>query len=1073
MTLIWSQDDGLAPNYVYIEPIQDFYSGAPIEIEVIVTDRSEIELVKLFYRFSGKDNFSSIEMVVSDQPVLYKVEIPFDEVEPGSLQYYFWSKDIYNNQSTWPEGGEDLPMVLPVFATIQKKDKKKQESISIKSDDLEEARTLESTMPFYIEVDLISPQLEVESDEGVPIIVLSIYDPEKTIISQDVKFYVDDVDQTKNVFLSSDMLTYIPTKIFDPGYHFIRFQVIDSSGELMIQDYAFNVKEEVVDADEKKVDWREKYKFKGDSGWNIDYDQTPNRPVDTHKFNTKFKFALGNYKFGFSASANTHIYDANARNELKTRQPVNRLKFNLKSSKLNINYGDNSPEFSELTLKGTRVRGLYSSLKLGWWETLFVTGESKHWLNSSSSSLDLWDPNSEYTQGDTVFYNGFIWVAKQRTYFAEPDTSININSPWEVEQETEFGIVSNDSCNPIEPAEYGMAPVEGLLGIGGGFYWIWNGNQCEEVLVYSSINMLTGSDDQGEKLHYTEGECINECGYSIIYNKGTPIRKLTGARTSIDLFNLFKLGVSGFQSYDQIDDDLFQFQSFRDKYTFMGNLVIGTDFMLHLNSDKTILSGEYGVSIAMDQDKPNHNILLSMAGKDPSDNNLYSYTDWSNVDYCYLNECIDINEDDFIITSPQIIYGLSYTDPDAWQKVLESQEKLNYYSEILGFKITDDIANVGEGQGISGLTAPEFADIINGNLDPIDLLLDRGTYRLEFRTPIPLIITELDFKSEYKHMAPNYFSLGNSSVQTDLQSLKTSGRMKLFKNQLSISGGYDLENNNIIPSLRITDGSTTYSNTISGSAGLNLSSLPALNYSIRNMSRMATEPNVLDTTKLDTSTNNNTITHTFAPTYKFKYQSTNIGLNGNIMIMNYHDIGSDTVNLDFMTNAYTGAVALTFDSPLSINLGAGISSNIPGDITQSKTVFSVLSTKLGYKFKEGAINTSLGINFVIGKKDRNGYYDSGEQFFDCGQDSLGVQYCQNDENWDESYGDGEWSEGEQFDDNIEIDNNKVAVKFGVQYKVNKDFSVGLNMDYSSSSDNLDVTKNKSTFKSKIQIKYGF
>ena len=29
------------------------------------------------------------------------------------------------------------------------------------------------------------------------------------------------------------------------------------------------------------------------------------------------------------------------------------------------------------------------------------------------------------------------------------------------------------------------------------------------------------------------------------------------------------------------DDNLFQFQSFRDKYTFMGNLVIGTDFMLH------------------------------------------------------------------------------------------------------------------------------------------------------------------------------------------------------------------------------------------------------------------------------------------------------------------------------------------------------------------------------------------------------------------------------------------------------------------------------------------------------------
>ena len=53
------------------------------------------------------------------------------------------------------------------------------------------------------------------------------------------------------------------------------------------------------------------------------------------------------------------------------------------------------------------------------------------------------------------------------------------------------------------------------------------------------------------------------------------------------------------------------------------------------------------------------------------------------------------------------------------------------------------------------------------------------------------------------------------------------------------------------------------------------------------------------------------------------------------MLMNFEDIASDTVNLNFMTNAYTGAIALTFESPLSINIGAGISSNIPEDLTQS------------------------------------------------------------------------------------------------------------------------------------------
>ena len=50
----------------------------------------------------------------------------------------------------------------------------------------------------------------------------------------------------------------------------------------------------------------------------------------------------------------------------------------------------------------------------------------------------------------------------------------------------------------------------------------------------------------------------------------------------------------------------------------------------------------------------------------------------------------------------------------------------------------------------------------------------------------------------------------------------------------------------------------------------------------------------------------------------------------------------------------------------------------------------------------------------------------------------------------------------------------LTLKFGFQYKIPEpNITIGLNMDYSSSSDNLDVSKNKSTFKSKIQIKYGF
>ena len=114
--IIYSQDDGLAPNFVYLEPIEDFYSKEPISLEIIITDRNEISRVSIFYRFNDATDFIQREMNVGSQPVIYNVEIPLDEVVSGFIQYYFWAKDEYGNEATWPSGGEDLPMVLPIYS---------------------------------------------------------------------------------------------------------------------------------------------------------------------------------------------------------------------------------------------------------------------------------------------------------------------------------------------------------------------------------------------------------------------------------------------------------------------------------------------------------------------------------------------------------------------------------------------------------------------------------------------------------------------------------------------------------------------------------------------------------------------------------------------------------------------------------------------------------------------------------------------------------------------------------------------------------------------------------------------
>ena len=58
--IILSQDDCLPPNFVYLEPIVDFFAYDPIPLDIIVTDRNEIDRVSLFYRFNNEIEFIQI-----------------------------------------------------------------------------------------------------------------------------------------------------------------------------------------------------------------------------------------------------------------------------------------------------------------------------------------------------------------------------------------------------------------------------------------------------------------------------------------------------------------------------------------------------------------------------------------------------------------------------------------------------------------------------------------------------------------------------------------------------------------------------------------------------------------------------------------------------------------------------------------------------------------------------------------------------------------------------------------------------------------------------------------------------
>jgi len=98
---------------------------------------------------------------------------------------------------------------------------------------------------------------------------------------------------------------------------------------------------------------------------------------------------------------------------------------------------------------------------------------------------------------------------------------------------------------------------------------------------------------------------------------------------------------------------------------------------------------------------------------------------------------------------------------------------------------------------------------------------------------------------------------------------------------------------------------------------------------------------------------------------------------------------------------------------------------------------------------------TIGGNYVIGYKGGNDIWDSEEVI-----------------NGDEQ--DIEFNQGDEFIDKIELNNSKLTLKSGFQYKIPEpNIIIALNLDYAKAVDHLKTEQDDPVFKAKLAIKFGF
>ena len=241
-----------------------------------------------------------------------------------------------------------------------------------------------------------------------------------------------------------------------------------------------------------------------------------------------------------------------------------------------------------------------------------------------------------------------------------------------------------------------------------------------------------------------------------------------------------------------------------------------------------------------------------------------------------------------------------------------------------------------------------------------------------------------------------------------------------------LSVGFTNDRNN----LDLFDAQTTHSTSYATNANFSFKGYPGLSVGYRLMTRDG-EAVIEDTSGVQLS-DDYTTTITLGPSYAFAIKDIEIGLSGNVMLMDF----KDNLNPEgaFKSNSYMLALTQTFPFRLSLNLGLGLSQNIP--VTETVTTFSLISSKVSYIFANNLLKVYAGLGVVEGNKPA--------------------------------------STDSQCPDVPDIANRKLTFNVGSQYKISQNQMIGLDVGMITVNDFVAYPRTDySEFRMKLKYKYTF
>jgi|GEM_PF-1641779 len=812
---------GIPPNILHVE-IEDYAPGEPLKFKTIVTDDGEIGKLLLYFRTPGKPQFDFTNFYLEQD--FYVAEISPEFLEFGTLEYYIYAEDEEGAKRTLPEINPEInPYEYAVAPTGGGNPAK---------------------------ITLLSPEPGSAIPREPELVVISLFDPEDDIVTASIKLIVDGKDVTNQALITNDIITYMPLEVMSTGGHSIQVTARDKAGNITPPaSFDFSVQE-------FKPVKKTEVKYNVFTSWETRYDkydgkeQPVNRPIDHNKPRVRATIDAGWLKTEAEVFYNFY-FDEEAQTQADRRQTLNRYRIKFDTKPLTLIFGDGNPRFSELTIKGTRIRGVSADVRLGFFGLSTFVGEARNKV----APYFLTDTDS--TLIDSVI------SASDTTYIYQYETGAPTY------QRQAFGLRTTFTA---------PRNAEGIF------------NTAE--LGFNYLRFKANTDDS---LSFRQ-DIIEIGGYTYAdYDSSTLALYLQG---------------QGYSPGDAEWDEAFQRWA-ADTSAVIGklgspkdNIVISSTLNFRLFR-KTFVSFEAALSLLID--------------------NMYASRK-------------DIDE---IIADQDSGLALSAND----QLVLDID---NFMSDNFNFRINNSLIPFG------AIQPALFFDL---------------------RTPLPYLPT--NFNLNYRRVPDSYTSLGNPSIQSDVDAIKADTRTRMFGNAVNLTLGGEVKKDNLYNNKQVT----TSTNTLSSGIGLMLPKWPSLNIGYRMITRegvkdtteityiynLPIDSTIIDSTSLTyqiTPSENTTNTITASAGYQVKSGEWQANLNLNLMLMSYADAKNSDYNFD--NNSLIFSSTLTPPYPWSIDLGLGRSTNAPE--TATKTIYSIFNLRFNYYFMNRLFTTYAGVDYLTGEK---------------------------------------------------------------------------------------------------------